>query len=415
MQVLRSIFISKELFSLYFATFVMRAAAFLCIAVLGSKKFLDTDAFILAVIVAMYPASELLTVMFFGVLVDVKGRKPILVFAHGLTALAAFLFIITNHLLWLGMTTAIFGVGAAAKVTSTLTLVADYSTITDRAKNMGLFDIVTLGGLASGYILGVVLLNFYEFDPIYCFLIATLVVLISVVIVQLFVKETKKVDYGGEGKEKPKYTDMFQTVLKDKRIKKLLPVYIPVICIYGLVITFTERIIEEGDSVTSGAAIKVLGVVGIALISSLLIMGKASDITGKRKPFIIVGLFCFGALAILLVHYRENIGDLWSIWPVVFLIGFGAGAFPPAILAYLADITEHQTRGTSFGIYSLILGTGLIIGPLSGGIALDTYGMKGFMVLIGILVTFAALAATRLPETRFLEEEKLLDHAIKSP
>jgi MFS family permease len=165
-----------------------------------------------------------------------------------------------------------------------------------------------------------------------------------------------------------------------------------------LIIAFAEGIAESGNIFSSTQALLTLGVVGLSLIGGFLMLGRVSDRLLRRKPFIIVGLFCFGLLATLLTLNVGSIEVLWPILPLVALVGFGAGAFPPAVLAYLSDIAKEETRGTTFGVYSMILGTGLIVGPLSGSLVIPAYGPIGFVLLMCLYVVLGALFSLRLPE-----------------
>nr|MDO8100644.1 MFS transporter [Candidatus Njordarchaeota archaeon] len=397
------VFSRISLGALYVATFVMRAAGFATIAVATSGTYLGSGPsadFMRGVIVASYPAAELVTVMGFGAVCDKIGRKPILVLGHFLTALAAFSFIFSQGALALMIGfSALFGVGAAAKVASTLTMISDMSTIKNRAQYMGIFDITTLGGLAGGYVGGAMLINLLHYTIFTSLILAGSGVLVSVFMVLLLVKETM-----GEQVTSIGVRGLFKRVFSNKEVLRLLPVYTPIICLYGLIIAFAESIAESGNIFSSTQALLTLGVVGLALISGLLILGRVSDRLLRRKPFIIVGLFCFGILASILTLNVSSIEVLWPILPLVGLVSFGAGAFPPAILAYLSDISKHETRGTTFGVYSMILGTGMIVGPLSGSLVIPTYGAIGFVLLVCLYVVLGALFSLRLPEP--LKDEK---------
>jgi DHA1 family multidrug resistance protein-like MFS transporter len=381
----------------------MRAAGFASIAVATSHIYLGAGPaadFMRGVIVASYPAAELVTVMGFGALCDSIGRKPVLILGHFLTALAAFSFIFSQGaiLLMMGFS-ALFGVGAAAKVSSTLTMISDMSTIKNRAQTMGIFDMTTLGGLAGGYVAGAMLINLLHFTIFASLVLAGGLVMVSVALVLLLVTETKGKDVTSIGVKA-----LFKQTFSNKEILRLLPVYTPIICLYGLIIAFAESIAESGNIFTSAQSLLTLGVVAVCLILGLLLLGRLSDRLLRRKPFIIVGLFCFGVLATLLTLNVNSIEVLWPILPVVGLVSFGAGGFPPAVLAYLSDISKHETRGTTFGVYSMILGTGLIVGPLSGSLVIPIYGTVGFVLLMVLYVTLGALFSLRLPEP--LKEEK---------
>src|SRR2546422_11614172 len=77
---------------LYFATFVMRAAAFAGVAVM-QHAMNSLDALWKGVLFAIYPLAEITTVGYFGALCDRLGRKRILVLAHFVTAVSVRLFI----------------------------------------------------------------------------------------------------------------------------------------------------------------------------------------------------------------------------------------------------------------------------------------------------------------------------------
>jgi MFS family permease len=194
-------------------------------------------------------------------------------------------------------------------------------------------------------------------------------------------------------------------VFSNREIIRLLPVYTPIICLYGLIIAFARRIAESGIAslLSSVQSLVTLVVVALFLVAGLFMLGRLSDRLRRRKPFIIVGLACFAILAAVLTLNVESIEVLWPTLPLWGAISFGAGAFPPAVLAYLSDISKHETRGTTFGVYSMILGTGMILGPLSGALVIPLYGSLGFIVLIGLFATIGAIFSLRLSEP--LKEE----------
>src|SRR5439155_158260 len=138
----------------------------------------------------------------------------------------------------------------------------------------------------------------------------------------------------------------------------------------------------------------------------------------------------------------DGTAQLASQWPLIAVLAAGAGTFPPAALAYLGDIVERAVSGTTFGIYSIIFGTGLIIGPILGSALTDAIGPPAFAVIsvtiipgtiaigLGVMqwrreqtvIEFANWAksqrrikmdvmAQRIGKTRF-ETEKLLGEAL---
>src|SRR5207245_1877236 len=93
-----------------------------------------------AVLLAVYPRAEIATVGYLGALCDRIGRKRILAFAHLVTAAAVFLFILSIGVdpgvqpYLVAVFFAMFGIGAAAKVASTLAMINDHSNRANRAQ-----------------------------------------------------------------------------------------------------------------------------------------------------------------------------------------------------------------------------------------------------------------------------------------
>ncbi len=337
----------------------------------------------------------------FGTLCDRWGRRPVLLVAHGITAACALGFALTRDMAVIPLLQIGFGVSAAALIASSLALVADQSTPDNRGRLMGFFDMFALGGVAGGFLLATLLsVRLAPDDPTIdtkIFLLAAVGSVVSAAVVAGLVRETRV------RTSRLSAIQMLRTVLGRGEVLRLLPVYIPIIAIYGMVLAFTRRLLEENEVDIGGDAFLILALIGSGLIVSMLVSGILSDRTRLRHPFILVGLICFGDLAVLLLLHAERITVLVTIWPLVLLLSLGAGAFPPAVLAYLSDISKHETRGTTFGVYSLVFGTGMIIGPVVGGVALARGGAAGFGLVMALLVGTACAATLSLREYAAME------------
>ncbi len=388
----------RNLSFLYFATFIMRAAAFAGVAVMQHVMYPDPrDALWRGLLFAVYPLAEIATVGYLGTLCDRIGRKRILVFAHLVTAAAVFLFIpsigpgvpgnVQPYLV--AVFFAMFGIGAAAKVASTLAMINDHANRANRAQLMAFFDLVTFGGLVAGFGASFLALHAFGVADAVVLAVGGLGVTVSVVMVQFLVRETPFTPELQRGT-----IELLRTVLRNKDIQRLLPVYIPVVALYGYVLTFTDNLLGAGNqgSATTNQLLIVVASLGIPLGLSLAVSGRLSDRARLRRPFMGLGLACFGGLAILLALAtrpgRPDLEQLVSRWPLIVVLAAGAGTFPPAALAYLGDIVEHAITGTTFGIYSIIFGSGLIVGPVLGGALTQALGPIAFAVialgLIGI-------------------------------
>ena len=194
--------------------------------------------------------------------------------------------------------------------------------------------------------------------------------------------------------------ELLSSVARDKNIQKMIPVYVPIISLYGLFISKAEIIIEEHFSLDAVDFLVLFGILGGSLIVGIIVMGHLSDYLMKRRPFIVTGLIGFGLLAFLLVANADSFEQLWSIWPVLPILGFIAGAFPPAAMAYLTDVSTEEARGSTMGVYSIFFGSGMIIGPIAGEFMYESFGLfLGLGVLVGALILIACIG------TYFLDEK----------
>lgn len=392
------------LIALYLVTMIMRASFYVTIAVIQSHSYLGglTEWEVAAVLI-VYPVTELATVSFFGSYSDKVGRKPILIASLFVTGAAAFLFAIAPTAAILLPFAAIFGIGAASKVTTTLSMIADASGVDNRARLMGYYDLSTLMGLAGGYGLGILLIQFgFAATPI--LLMAASACTISGVIGYFTIQETRK-----HVRIEARISDLLREVASDRRIQMMLPVYVPIISLYGLLIANVERILEDHfQEILSNTDLLILfGMLGGSLIIGIITMGHLSDHFGKRRPFIVIGLLGFGLLAYLLFITAEagDFSGLWTIWPIMPILGFTAGSFPPAAMAYLTDISGEESRGSTMGVYSIFFGSGMIIGPASGAFAYTYYRLPGIGILVAILIAIACIGTYFMPEAHGVEKQ----------
>jgi MFS family permease len=119
--------------------------------------------------------------------------------------------------------------------------------------------------------------------------------------------------------------------------------------------------------------------------------GVATDRAGRRKPFILAGLFLMlGATLGFIFAHRY-------MWIVVLrcLQGLGVAMIIPSVLALITAATEKRTRGNAMGVYSTFRMVGFATGPLLAG-ALHVYvgfnaaflAGAAFLVVAILLVQF---------------------------
>jgi len=249
-------------------------------------------------------------------------------------------------------------------------------------------------GLAGGFGLGIILLEF-GLAPTILLFAAAAACTISGILAYILIKETRVVSET----EEVSMTALLKEVASDRRIQLMLPVYIPIISLYGLMISKLKHIIEDYFSLTAVDMLILFAMLGVSLILGIIVMGHLSDHYMKRRPFIVSGLIGFGLLSYILVANASQFELVWSIWPALPILGFIAGAFPPAAMAYLTDVSSEEARGSTMGVYSIFFGSGMIIGPLAAEFAYQVGGLfPGLALLVAAIISIACIG------TYFLEE-----------
>src|SRR6476646_3967581 len=144
----------------------------------------------------------------------------------------------------------------------------------------------------------------------------------------------------------------------------------------------------------------------LAVLAALLILsGALSDHYGRRKVYAI-GLVGFAATSALcgLAPTLE--------WLVVFrLLQGAAGALLiPGSIALITHAFEGPERGRAFGIWAASTSALIVLGPIIGGILVDTIGWR-VAFLVNVPVLAVAVWATRghVVESRDMEASGQFD------
>ena len=147
-----------------------------------------------------------------------------------------------------------------------------------------------------------------------------------------------------------------------------------------------------------GNSVAIAAFVGGPLAANMLVQvpaGRAADRFGRR-PLLIGTRLAYAALSVVLF---ADAGPLWLLIGVRVLQGAASGAYVPALMAALTDLSEPSRRAERFSQQQACEMVGLLVGPLLGGVAAlwrdsGAFGVAGLAVLIGILPMW------RVPETR---------------
>jgi len=137
-------------------------------------------------------------------------------------------------------------------------------------------------------------------------------------------------------------------------------------------------------------------IAGVVLILAFTqpFFGQLSDTHGRDRLMMFGMLSLIGLFVTVIAMFRWHFEIIYLI-PFFAIFGIGSLAFAPAALASLGDFAPERGRGTTMGVYSIVISLGTIIGPLLGGYLLDTYGLSS-LFYAGLIILIVALGVAIL-------------------
>jgi EmrB/QacA subfamily drug resistance transporter len=135
----------------------------------------------------------------------------------------------------------------------------------------------------------------------------------------------------------------------------------------------------------------------LAILAALLVLaGALADYHGRRKVFAI-GLAGFGIASVLC-----GLAPTMELLVVFRLLQGAAGALlVPGSLAIITALFEGEARSRAFGIWAAATSATALIGPVVGGLLVDTVSWRAAFLVNVPLVAVALWATLRhMPETK---------------
>jgi len=135
----------------------------------------------------------------------------------------------------------------------------------------------------------------------------------------------------------------------------------------------------------------------VAFAGLLLLGGTLGDRWGRRRA-LSFGLAVF-AVASTAAAFADGVGQLVTARAVM---GGAAAFIMPATLSILTNtFTDTRERATAIGIWSGVIGIGVVLGPVAGGFLLDHFWW-GSVFIVNVPIAAGAIVAARVlvPESR---------------
>jgi MFS transporter, DHA1 family, tetracycline resistance protein len=398
--------------------------------VLPFLVFLVTDfggnAIVYGMLVATYPALQLIGAPILGRLSDIYGRKKILLLSHGGTLAGWVIFLIALILpiqnlfsinsTIIGMITitlpvvvlffarAIDGL-TGGNVSVADAYVSDVSSEENRSKNFGKMAISSnLGFIVGPAIAGILGATIYgEKLPVLAALFLSLAILVvinftlkeskssSVIVIpekerqnvgKVFAFECKEC-YKTSNPQRLKFLDVFHL----KHISFLLLLYFFIFL--GFNIFYTSFPIHAVSGL--GWTVTEMGIF-FAILSGIMVLVQGPILRKALKKFseeklVVIGSLILGTNFVLFVS-----NDIVLIYGAAILFAVGNGLMWPSIVSILSKRAGTSHQGAVQGVASSFASLASIIGLTAGGLLYNLLGNTTFLVSAGVIFTVFILS-----------------------
>ncbi|WP_040194033.1 MFS transporter [Clostridium culturomicium] len=325
---------------------------------------------------------------FIGKLIDKVGRKPILVLAVFIYAIAYLIFSMATTSVLLYTARALQGIASAFMGISIYAIVADNHDSNNISKGFGKVNSAQSTGNIYGCILAFIVLYRVSFLKGWkiLFVIFAVVALFALFKVITTFKESKNT-YVNKRINIKNYSK--------STLKLLIIVFITSLSsamVAPVIMIFLQ------DKITTDISGLALAFFPSLLIASLLSekLGTISDKLGKNKSMIIGMLICGGTYLIL--PTLSSVLLFMVIWTISSLGGI---LYDLSESGLYAQLNTENDNGEIFGVYTLVCDFGRMIGPLIGGALYKSLSQSLPFYLYGIIMIFVAvLIPILLKETK---------------
>lgn len=325
---------------------------------------------------------------FIGKLIDKVGRKPILVIAVFIYAIAYLIFSMATTSVLLYTARALQGMASAFMGISIYAIVADSHDSNNISKGFGKVNSAQSTGNIYGCILAFIVLYRVSFLKGWkilfaIFAVAALFALFKVIITFKESKNTyvnKRINIKNYSKSTLKLLIIvFITSLSSAMVAPVIMIFLQ-------------------DKITTDISGLALAFFPSLLIASLLSekLGTISDKLGKNKSMIIGMLICGGTYLIL-----PNLSSVLLFMVIWTISSLGGILYDLSESGLYAQLNTENDNGEIFGVYTLVCDFGRMIGPLIGGALYKSLSQSLPFYLYGIIMIFVAvLIPILLKETK---------------
>jgi DHA1 family tetracycline resistance protein-like MFS transporter len=343
----------------------------------------------IGLIAAFYSLFQLLSAPILGELSDRFGRRPILLFSMGGTALSFAVMGLAKSLPILFLARIIDG-ASGGNLSTAQAYIADITTKENRTKGMG----IMMAGISLGIILGPVvggLLSQFGYSvPAY---VACVVALIATVMTFFFLPESNILKSKPDVKKRGKIFSFrdFRDALTHPNIGLFLTISFMMMFAFSLMqgtfALFTKHSLHLSIQ-TNGYLFAYLGLVGIVI--QMFFLKKI--LKHISENIIIVWAIVLLAVSMALIAFSQNLSNLFV---AVTILAFANSISGPVLAGLISKKTSENEQGNIAGVNQSVGSVARLTGPIIGTTVYGIMGMKAPYVMAVAILTFTAIYSAK--------------------
>ncbi|MBD3157935.1 MAG: MFS transporter [Candidatus Lokiarchaeota archaeon] len=263
---------------------------------------------------------------------------------------------------------------------SLMTSILDYSTSTNRGRNMGIFGVFLATAMGVGPVIGGIVARYGVFQPYY---VASFFSLVVGLVALCGIRDSDHL------KARVSFR---KSITLAKRCPEMK---IPSILNFvdrlhmGFILTALPLLLVTELGISESFRGMILGLFATPFILLQYPIGKLSDNIGRRV-LVITGSFCY-AFTLVFMGFAAQVGLIPLIISLV-LLGIFSGLTAPPTMAWIGDCVPPKDRATGMGLFNLLGNFGMVLGPIVLGVILlqsnfvIAFVVAGLIELLSLLV-----------------------------
>ena len=250
---------------------------------------------------------------------------------------------------------------------SSSSITANLSEPTDLTRNIGLYNLSWIAGLAVGPLIGGFVGEYLGFRTL--FLMQSLIVVAGLIIILTKLmpyaslhgtKSRMLIDFGALREVSIAYFCLFPYTLSSGIYFSILPGYMGELGITASII---------GILMTIGNVAKGAGFFGVEKLVNW----------GTKPAVRLISILLAISLACI-----AWVNEVWLIAIPLAVYGLANGFLEPIILNYIAQRSPPESRSFQMGIYETVFGLGMIVGPIATGFITQSYPPNIIYLLLAV-------------------------------